>query len=189
MKYLFMSVAAMFLSANLSLAQLSFKKLNGKWESLSSEDLGNGAYGHRAFKFNDNQWELWFTMFLDKEMKSPVFTFRTTGTFEILSNSSVKDAQNAVFKFDKKYLTLKTSDASIAGNFGFTGCDLKPDLEKDISETGCSFLPSVANYAKEFDLLSISGNSLYLGARPADGNMGSEDKRPTSLGSPLKRKS
>ena len=39
----------------------------------------------------------------------------------------------------------------------------------------------------EYDLLKLDGESLYLGARPADNDLGSEAKRPTTLGYPLKK--
>lgn len=188
MNNLMRAAVALMLSATMGFAQPNAKQLTGKWESVTAEDAGNNMYAFRSFEFNGNQWELWFTMYFDEEMRNPVFTFRAVGTYEIGSASEINGANNAVFTFTKKFMTLKSSDEGVIKNFGFANCELTPNQEADISQNGCSFLQSVANYGREYDLISLSNERLFLGARPADGNMGSEDKRPATLGAPLKKK-
>lgn len=188
MKYFILMTLATLVGANVSVAQFNPKQLAGNWESVASEDLGNGTYGFRSFSFNGNQWEIRFTMYFDKELKKPVFTFRGEGNYVVGSISKNGVAYNAEFSFLKKFVTLQTADQGVIKNFGFADCKLDPFKEADISQSGCSFLPSVANYGKEYDLISISNDQLFLGARPADGNMGSEDKRPIALGAPLRRR-
>ncbi len=189
MKKLILSVAMVVATISTIYSQNMNKKMNGKWESVQAEDLGNKSFGWREFKFSDDKWEIWFTMYLDQARTMPVFTFRSTGTFEVLqASNSVQGANNAIFKFSKKYVTLKSSNPDVIKGFGFDQCKLEINVETDITESGCSFLMSKAAYGQEYDLISLKGNNLFLGARPADGNMGVEEKRPTTLGLPLTKK-
>lgn len=168
-------------------AQYQHKQFNGMWHSERIEPLGNGTFGTRTFSFKDKAWEIKFILYLDSLKKQPVFMFRATGDYEFQGASpTLSKTQNARFNFQKKYVTLLTDNADVIKNFGFASCQLTKDREADITETGCSFLPSKAAYGQEFDLFSEKNGKLYLGARSND--MSSEDKRPTALGAPLVKK-
>jgi hypothetical protein len=163
------------------------KELDGNWTSVKAENLGN-AYGYREFNFKKDSWELKFTMFGDEAMKMPLFTFRATGKYEVgKKESAVKGTMPAVFYFDKKFVTLRSDNPDVVKNMGFSACDLKLNEEKEITANGCSFLVSKQVCGQEFDLISIKVGQLFLGSRPADGSMCTEDKRPTALGEPLKK--
>jgi hypothetical protein len=96
--------------ANALHAQNLSKKIYGQWESSQIEDLGNQTYGWRYSKFEGNKWEIQFTLYLDKEKQTPVVMFRGVGTFKIEQESpNVAGAKNAIFYFDKKYVTLLTN--------------------------------------------------------------------------------
>ncbi|MBF0536651.1 MAG: hypothetical protein HQL03_00185 [Nitrospirae bacterium] len=166
------------------------KRVVGSWKSKGAEDLGNGTFGTREFGFTEDSWKLRFTLYGDADLKYPVFAFGAEGEFQVESPSSVvKGAYNALFGFSKKTLTLLTSDEQIINSLGFGGCGLQVGVEKDISISGCSFMKSVKDYDREYDLLDLDEGSkvLCLGARPADGDMSTEAKRPTALGYPLIR--
>jgi hypothetical protein len=189
MKHFLKITLLLLLVANALLAQNLNKKISGQWESSQTEDLANQTYGWRYFKFEGNKWEIQFTLYLDKEKQTPVFMFRGVGNYKVeKASQNVVGAKNAIFYFDKKYVTLLTNNADVIKGFGFAACMLEVGKEKDITESGCSFLPNKANYGQEFDLIAYKGKKLYLGARPTDGNMGTVDKRPTTLGLPLQRK-
>lgn len=145
------------------------------------------AWGKRVFTFDKGRWTLVFTLGLDPELRMQVFTFRTSGTYEVLDQSSaVKEAYNAVFYEEKKWVTLKTDDKELIRAFGFTPCKLLRDVERDISITGCSAWPSVADCPGDYDLLSLDRDGkLYFGERPADNNMCTPEKRPTKLTPPV----
>ncbi|HII16530.1 TPA: hypothetical protein HA361_01325 [Candidatus Woesearchaeota archaeon] len=158
----------------------------GNWRSQAPEDLGTGAYGTRDFKITGSTWSVVFTMYGDKDLAHPLFSFHAQGPYSIGSPSAeAQGASEAVFSFDKKTLTLLTSNADAISSLGFGDCGLALGEAKDISSAGCSFLPSVSACGQEYDLVKIEGNTLYLGARPADGNMCTEDRRPAALGFPL----
>lgn len=163
------------------------KQIKGTWVSLAAEDLGNGTFGTRSFQLKKDQWEVRFTLCLDAAAQQPVFTFRAVGDYAIQGPSSVvPGASNAIFRFSHKYLTLETDDAAVLQNFGFAGLGFAKGAEHDISASGASFLPSVADYGQEYDLLKLDQGQLYFGMRSDD--MHTEDKRPTALFYPLKRK-
>jgi hypothetical protein len=189
MKQILKITVLLFFVANALHAQKLGKKISGQWESTQIEDLGNKTYGWRSFKFEGDKWEIQFTLYLDKEKQTPVFMFRGVGNYKVeKASQNVARAKNAIFYFDKKFVTLLTNNADVIKGFGFDACMLEVGKEKDITETGCSFLPSKANYGQEFDLIALKDKKLYLGARPSDGNMGTVDKRPTTLGLPLQRR-
>jgi hypothetical protein len=148
--------------ANALHAQNLSKKNSGQWESSQIEDLGNQTYGWRYSKFEGNKWEIQFTLYIDKEKQTPVVMFRGVGTFKIEQASpNVAGAKNAIFYFDKKYVTLLTNNADVIKGFGFDACMLDVGKEKEIKKSGCSFIPNKANYGQEFDLLALKGKKLY----------------------------
>ncbi|NEQ55757.1 MAG: hypothetical protein F6K11_37590, partial [Leptolyngbya sp. SIO3F4] len=141
------------------------------------------AFGQRVFTFDKGSWTLEFTLGLDPKLDDQVFQFRTYGTYRIVDASNiVENAFNAEFGEDKKFITLKTDDPRLIRAFGFSSCGLTPFVEKDISEDGCSLWKPVSECPTDFDLLSLDENGLlYFGQRPADNDMCSAKKRPTSL--------
>ncbi len=94
---------------------------------------------------------------------------------------------NAAFRFRKKVLTLRTTGVSAIKRPGFEACGLKKDAATDISRSGCSVFRSVEEAPVEYDLARRDADLLYFGERPADGNMGSDDKRPRRLGPPVRK--
>jgi len=128
-------------------------------------------------------------LFLDSAQTMPVFAFRAVGKYEVQGTSTVvAGADNAYFGFDEKYVTLLTDNQEVIQNFGFADCGLEKDVEKDITETGCSFLVSKQVCGQEYDLLKLDNEQLYFGMRPAEGDMCTEENRPTALFYPLKKK-
>lgn len=188
-------ISALFLliSCNKKSIEIGSKKVDilpyqGKWESVSPENLGNGTYGKRVFTFKDNTWEVQFILFLDSALSQSVFKFRGGGTFEEEGNSRVlTNTKNALFKFEYKYLTLLNSNEEIINGFGFAACNLDFNIEKEITDEGCSFFESITACAQEYDLLKLENNLLYLGARPKEGNMCVPDRRPVELNYPLRK--
>lgn len=162
--------------------------LTGNWISTTPEKTVTGIYGIRQFNFHKDNWNIQYTVYLDSSLKLPVFTFRATGKFIIGEQSAtVTNARLAVFTFSQKYLTLRTKDTAIIRRMGLSPCNLTYLVEKNITETGCAYLVSKLECAQEYDLVSMSGKALYLGARPQSGGMCEESRRPKALGLPLKR--
>jgi hypothetical protein len=173
------------LAVTLSMTTLA-ADVSGKWKSEGAEDMGNGAFATREFTLTGKTWELVFTIWADKDLKMPLVAMNFSGPWKETGDSKgVPGAREATFEFNKKAITLKAKDA--AKGFGMDACGLEVGKAKDVSKSGCSFVAPVEKYGKEFDLIKRDGDKLFFGARPADGNMGSEDKRPTNLGAALVR--
>ncbi len=122
---------------------------------------------------------------MDKQTKIPVFTFRGIGDYKYENQSqNLKNTANYIFGFDKKFMTLKTTDSLVVKNFGLTA--LAFEKETDVTKDGISFIESKLACDKEFDIVSIKNDTLYLGARPEQGkNICQEAARPKSYGKPL----
>lgn len=161
-------------------------QLLGRWKSASAESVGSVGFRTREFTFAKDRWLIEVIFYGDAEMTKPLFSFVGEGPYALIENSAVlPEATNAAFFFDKKRLILLTDDAAVISQFKFDACNLKKGILKDISASGCANFTSVAACGQEYDLVNIERGILRLGARPADGNMCSEEKRPRSLGSPL----
>ncbi len=160
--------------------------LSGTYQDLEPYVYGN-AFGQRIFTFENGHWTLEFTLGLDPTLEKQVFQFRTYGSYTIEEASTlVENAYHAAFGEDKKFVTLKTDDPQMIAAFGFADCGLTPFVEKDISASGCASWKSVSACPVDYDLLSLDEDGLlYFGQRPADNDMCSADKRPTSLTPPV----
>ena len=164
-------------------------KLAGAWSSSYPEPNSSGLFAVRNFSFTGDNWSIDYTLYADAAASNPLFTFTGAGAYEIQSPSSVfENTHNALFKFNRKNLTLKNDAETTINGFGFADCGLTKDVPKDISETGCSFFPSVTDYGQEYDLIKVEDNKLWLGARPADENLSTEAKRPAALGPELTKR-
>lgn len=160
----------------------ALEKLSGTYIDPEPYSYGE-AWGRRVFTFDNGKWTLLFTLGLDPELKMQVFTFRTMGTYKVLGKSkSVVDAYEANFTEQKKWLTIKTDDPNLVQAFGFSACGLTRDVEKDVSQIGCSAWKSVAECPTDHDLLKLDRDGkLYFGNRPSDNDMCDPGKRPISL--------
>lgn len=159
--------------------------LRGTFVSPGSEDW-YGGYGTREFVFHDGQWQLIFTHALDPGMTRRTFQLRTGGGYVIAGPSAaVPGAFEANFDEDWKHVTLLTTTPEIVAALGMADCGLTPNLETDISETGCAAWRRVADCGTDHDLLALDASGLRFGQRPADNDMCTPDRRPTALLSPV----
>jgi hypothetical protein len=145
------------------------------------------AFGKRVFTFDRGKWTLEFTLALDPELATKVFSFRTHGTYTVEGPSAkVPGAYDATFREDKKYLTLLTPDAGLAKGFGFDACALQVGVEKDVSVEGCLGWKPVAVCGADYDLLALTPEGgVRFGVRPANNDMCTPDRRPTELTPPV----
>ena len=181
------TVLAFFCCSDELLSQYEVTKndlenLSGTYKDIQPYAYGN-AFGQRVFTFNKGNWTLEFTLGLDPSLEYQVFQFRTKGSYRIVEASTiVENAYDAEFGEDKKFVTLKTDDPQLIESFGFTECGLTPFVEKDISKNGCSLWKPVSECPIDYDLVSLDQEGLlYFGQRPADNDMCTPEKRPTSL--------
>lgn len=155
--------------------------LEGTWESPAAEPW-YGGWGTREFVFRDGQWTLTFTHALDPAMTLRTFQFRTGGGYEVREAAAVDGAFHTVFDEDWKHLTLLTPDAGLAAAMGMGECGLVPNLEADISATGCAGWRPVELCGEDHDLFAMTAEGgLHFGVRPADNDMCTADRLPAAL--------
>ena len=163
----------------------TLSKLSGTYVSPTVESW-YGGFGTREFVLDDGQWQLIFTHALDPAMTKRTFQFRTGGGYSVTGPSaSVPGAYEATFDEDWKHLTLLTTSPEVVSAMGMAECALTPNLETDISTTGCAAWRPVEVCGQDFDLLALEGTGLRFGQRPADNDMCSPERRPTSLLGPV----
>lgn len=156
--------------------------LAGRWES-PCVDPGSGKALRLSFDLTGTTWQLAYDSFDDAACTQPMLTVNIDGAYAVLRSSPVvTGAFDARFGFAHKSVTPK-ADAAV----GFLpqacgGGTYAVGVATDIA-AGCAGLGSypIASCPADFDLVSRDGDHLRFGARPADNNMCTEDKRPTAL--------
>jgi len=159
----------------------ALETLSGTYASPAPEPW-YGGYGTRRFTFENGHWSLVFTHALDPQMQRPTFRFRTFGPYRIGAESAaVPGAFEGVFDEDAKFVTLLTEDPDLIRAFGFSGCNLRPNQEVDISITGCANWKPVAECREDHDLVALDPTGLRFGVRRRDNDHCTAANRPTAL--------
>ena len=159
----------------------ALETLSGTYASPAPEPW-YGGYGTRRFTFENGHWSLIFTHALDPQMQRPTFRFRTHGPYRIGADSAaVPGAFEGVFYEDAKFVTLLTEDPNLIRALGFSGCNLRPNQEVDISITGCANWKPVAECREDHDLVALDPTGLRFGVRRRDNDHCTAANRPTAL--------
>lgn len=171
-----------------NISKTAASSFTGTWKSVAAERVGNLGFRTREFTLAEGRWKIDVVFYEDEKLTKPVFSFVGEGSYKFGEPSlTATGANDSIFYFSKKSLTLLTESEAAIKPFGFDACGLNKGATKDITSDGCGDFTSVAICGQEYDLVKIEGNQLQLGARPSDGNMCTEEKRPKSLGPPLSR--
>jgi hypothetical protein len=174
---------------------------SGSSQTPQGEDSLAGRWVSDCVPMNDQQgfaldfdiqprtWALDYVVHGDKACGGKFMTVRIEGPYEVgATAATVPGAREARFGFTKKTVTAHTPEAvgflSSAAGCGLQG--LVQGTPFDISQTGCATLGQrpVAACSADYDLVKRDGERLQFGARPADNDMCSPEKRPQAL-SPL----
>jgi hypothetical protein len=167
----------------------------GRWVSPSREPApnpdGSTSYLVRDFTLTPDRWTLHFSAYGDASSEeSKLFAATVEGAYRTTGPSpKVPGAEEAEFDFEKVTFTphmdffIGMLNAAKAGNGNW-----KVGEGQDVSATGALFFAPTSVYSREFDLLKRDGDTLYLGKRPADNNLGSPDRRPEALAAPLAKR-
>ena len=143
--------------------------------------------GHFTMDFHDttDRWQLAYVVFGDVACTTPLVTVDIAGPYQIGGASAhVDGAREAVFQFDKKAITPNAQPLADALN-GMSDCGggFAVGRPHDVYERGC---PEFGQYprascAADYDLVWRDADTLRFGQRPADNNMCTAERRPTSL--------
>ncbi len=147
---------------------------------------GSTTYAKRDFKLSKTDWALAYTVYGDAACQVSLGTIDMGGHYRLLGDSSrVSGAREAVFAFGSR--TVTPASQGFVDFLAKTSCGAKPwavGTSIDILPDGCGELGArpVAACASDNDIVSLDGNRLWFGQRPADNDMCTPDKRPQSLG-------
>lgn len=161
--------------------------LAGRWLGPCAA-AGDGTYFVLDFDLSAADWSVDYVVHGDEACSSPLLTVAIEGPYALTGASeAVSGAWEGTFSFSSKQMTPHVAD--LAAALDGAGCGSAPwtiGSAQDVYEAGC---PAFGQYPEascsaDYDIVSRTGETLQFGARPADNDMCSEDKRPQAL-SPL----
>lgn len=139
-----------------------------------------------AFDLDATTWKLDYRAFGDAACATPFLTVHIEGGYQLTGASAqVPGANEARFEFAVRTVTPHHDAAAqfLASSGGCGRAGFVAGVATDILEQGCAGLGAYprASCPAELDLAWREGSTLRLGARPADGNLCSEERRPAAL--------
>lgn len=164
------------------------KQLHGTWSTREPERIdhadGTAIYLRKRFTFEQDQWRIEFTMSADRENRAPLFRGDFNGTYSVGEYLPLAQAYRGQFLFSQRTITayqpelVRALDAATCGQSKWMA-----GKSQDVGENGCSLLRIYPRNScnGEYDLINVIDDNLYLGARPADGNLCNEERRPQRL--------
>lgn len=164
-------------------------EIAGVWESpcmAQSQADGSTLYAKLVFDITAEVWTLDYSTFGDDACATPLMTVDITGPYTIGAQSEVVDgAWDGEFAFSSKTVTAH-NEGMVGFLSSLDGCgegDWTVGEAKDVYGTGCAALGQYpqTDCSADYDLVALVDGQLRFGARPADNNMCSPDKRPTAL--------
>jgi hypothetical protein len=167
----------------------------GVWESercVVQERGGTRTGSKSIFIFLEHDWAIEFVQFADLQCQRPTMKTFFAGQYQITRPSAVvAGAHEATFGFSHKAVTLYNDTLLAEANRGLCGPHKwERGQPQDVSATGCLWVTPVSAYPKEFDLVKVEKNRLFLGERPQPRqDLCNEDHRAQKLRSlPLIRR-
>jgi hypothetical protein len=166
--------------------------LIGAWKG-DCQPASQGQSFSLAFDIGKDAWALDYVVYGDATCAGEFLTVRIEGPYEITGPSAgVAGAFEARFAFGTK--TITPANGAAAGFLGSPaacgGGSWAAGQATEVLSIGC---PGLGQYPQaqcgaDYDVVSRTGDELRFGARPADNNMCTADRRPTALSAaPVRR--
>jgi len=158
--------------------------LTGRWRNACTPN-GQGGGFSLDFEFTRGEWRLDYVTYAEPTCATRSVTVHIDGPYELgAASAAVPGAYEGVFRFTRKTVTAH-NDGAVAFLNGAAACPgpFVVDSARDISASGCGGLGQqpISQCGQDFDLVSISGDSLRFGQRPADNNLCTVERRPAAL--------
>lgn len=158
--------------------------LAGRWTSACTVAGPQQVYTMQ-FDLTDTAWQLDYVAYGDAACTAKFLTVHIEGAYHLIMPSpTIAGAWNAEFAFTSKSVTPH-SDAAAGFLASANGCNragFATGQATDILDAGCAGLGAYprATCSAEHDIVLRDGDTLRFGARPADGNLCTDDRRPTA---------
>ncbi len=161
----------------------------GHWVSPQREYTtnpdGSVYYIIRDYTFTDDAFRAVTSVYGDPVSDVKFYTATVDGTYKLVGESKkVEGAADINFTFAQ--IMMQPDSMAFVDIFMRSGCGdgmWGLSTPQDVSKSGCLAFRSITAYPIEYNVVKVMGDSLQLGLRPEDGDLGSADKRPTKLSS------
>ena len=158
--------------------------LVGTWVGPCFPSADGLSFNQLTFEFTETTWDLDYASFGDDACTMGFMTVNIAGDYTLEGASEVVEgARDGTFGFTTKTTTGHSADAAA---FIDTTCETtgtEVDVAFDLSG-GCAGLGAypIADCAADYDIVKLNEDgTLSFGARPADNDMCTPEKRPTSF--------
>ena len=144
---------------------------------------GDGSHNQLTFRMTATTWDLDYTAYGDAACGTKFLTVHIQGDYTLGGTSSVEaGAREGTFGFRTKTVTphLDGAVGVINGACGVTTAKVGEALDIGGGCAGLGAYP-IAACAADSDIVRLQDKVLSFGARPADNNMCTPDKRPTTF--------
>ena len=163
---------------------LSGADLVGTWVGpCFPSPQGDGSYNQLTFRMTETEWDLDYVAHGNAECTAKFLTVNIKGPYTIGEASAVAEgAHEGTFSFAAKTVTPHMEPAVdvIKKACGTDGAKLGEPLDLSGGCAGLGAYP-ITDCPADNDIVMVKDNVLSFGKRPADNNMCSPDKRPTSF--------
>ncbi|MBX3248237.1 MAG: hypothetical protein KF901_13745 [Myxococcales bacterium] len=163
--------------------------LDGRWSSdclPSPQADGSTQYFRLDFDLASARWDLDYVVHGDPACEVPLVTVSIAGPYTLERPSpTVAGAWEARFGFERKTIRPEVDGLRDFLN-SLDGCgeaEFETGVAQDVFASGC---PAFGQYPEsvcpaDYDLVKREGQVLRFGERPADNDMCTPEKRPTTL--------
>ena len=160
------------------------KDLVGTWQGpCFPSPQGDGSFNQLTFKMTEGEWNLAYGAFGDEACTAKFLTVDIQGPYTLGEPSEAGEgAREAEFGFATKTVTphMEPAVAVVNGACGVETAKLGEALDLAAGCAGLGAHP-IADCGSDHDIVMVKGDTLHFGARPADNNMCSPDKRPSTF--------
>lgn len=164
--------------------------ISGRWLSAcmpSPQADGSTQSIRLDFALTQSDWTLDYVTHGDDACTVPVVTVAIAGPYTLEQESAeVEGAWEARFGFTSKTIRPEVDGLRDYLN-SLEGCGSAEFVTGEAQDVYASGCPAFGQYPRssceaDFDLVKLDGDALYFGARPADNDMCTPEKRPTTIG-------
>ncbi len=159
----------------------------GRWVSPEREYTTNPDdsvyYIIRDYTFTDDAFRAVTSVYGDPLSDIKFYTAIVDGTYELVGESEVVEGATDI-DFTFAQITMEPDSLAFIDIFMKSKCGdgvWGLGMPQDVSKTGCLSFRPITDYPIEYDIVKVQGDSLQLGIRPIDGDLGSNEKRPVEL--------
>jgi len=176
---------AQFANSRRSMRSLA-NYLSGQWQSDRCEEAPQSEtetlYLRRTFSFSKNNWAIKVLTHSDPACKNQLLEIDIAGRYLLEGFwRGIPGATAARFTHDAIRMTPHTRQmVQVLSRAGCADGNWSIGKARDVSKTGCLFIPSVSQCPVEYDVIRPNRERLFFGLRSSEG-LCSPKNRPTQL--------